>query len=187
MIYYNKTTIIFLGVISAGIISIVWYKGTEEGQYLIDSMKVNMPLIGNLSKTFYLVRFADNLSVMLRSGVPIATALETVAEVVDNSLFKEEIEEIGRKVRQGVNLSAAVSASELFGKDVGQIIKVGEESGELSKMLESLSKFYQNQLSEVISTLIDLIQPLVIIFLGLAVGLLIGSVILPIYSLSTAI
>ena len=183
----KDNTVVILGVISALVISLIWYRGTEEGRYLFDSWKVNAPVFGNLSKTFYLVRFADNLSVMLRSGVPISRSLDTMADVVDNLVFKEEIEDISRKVRQGVNLSSAVSSSTLFGKDVGHIIRVGEESGELSKMLESLSKFYQNQLQEVISTIIDLIQPTVIVFLGLAVGLLIGSVILPIYSLSTAI
>ena len=182
----NNIYIILVGV--AGIIAgMVLYGRTEEGKRTYDSFVITIPFIGRLLKEFYLVRFAENLSVMLASSAPIVSALETISAVIGNEVYKENMKGVATKVRQGANLSSAIGSTNLFDKSVEQIVLVGEETGQLANMLKALGNFYQQKLEDTIATFIDLIQPTVIVILGVVVGLIISSVILPIYSLSTAI
>ena len=180
-------TVIILGIGLAAV-SAVFYASTKDGKQTFDRLVIDMPLIGPLLKEFYLVRFADNLSVMLASGVPIVTALQVLSRIMVNSVYRNLVQDIARRVQQGATLSVAISRQdEYIGRNVVSIIKIGEEAGELKKMVGVISNFYRQKLQDTIDVLIDLIQPAVIVLLGLGVGTLIGSVIIPIYSLSSAL
>ena len=104
-----------------------------------------------------------------------------------NRVYTRIVEEIEERVRRGVTLSAALESQELISKNVVQIIKIGEETGKTANMLKVIGDFYEKQMSDLIDTLLDLIQPIVIVLLGITVGGLIGSVIVPIYSISGGI
>ncbi len=185
--FVNANALLIILVIVAGIILSMWYYRTTPGRKMFHTVSVEIPLIGKLVREFYLVRFADNLSVMLASGVPIIVALDTVTKVINNVVYKEALENISQLVRQGAPLSTAIRTERLLSEDLTHIIRVGEESGELSKILSVVANFYDQQLQTTIATVIELVQPTVIVFLGLAVGVLIGAVILPIYNLSGAL
>ncbi len=182
----SNVLIIFIGLISV-IIGLVFYYRTSEGRKSFHRFFVTMPILGRLFREFYLVRFADNMSVMLSSGVPIVKAVDSIKEVIGNVVYEEILDDIGKSIRQGSSLSNAVASHKMLGENISQIIKVGEETGELSKMLKTVADFYQQQLTVTIETIIDLIQPTIIVFLGVGVGVLLGSVILPIYSLAGSI
>lgn len=174
---------IFIGAIA----TFSWYVRTEGGKKSFDYFVVTVPLFGKLFRQFYLVRFSGNLGVMLSSGVPVVKSLDIIERVMSNTAYKELVQEVGKNVQQGSTLSASLENQPLIGKNVSQIIRIGEEAGELTKMLEVITDFYDKQLKDTISTVLDLIQPTVIVLLGLGVGVLIGSVILPIYSISSSI
>ena len=184
--FRDNLTLVLVGISGAVVATVIWSR-TEAGRTFFDEFFVSTPVIRNLFRNFYLVRFTNNLSVMLASNLPIVTALQVLSRVMGNKVYSEAVEEISTLVRQGKTLSAALETQSLFSKNVVRMIRVGEETGKLAKMLEVLTKFYQRQLRDTVDTLLDLIQPAVIILLGLGVGVLIGSVIIPIYSISSAI
>ena len=176
-----------LGIIFASTLLSGFYIRTEDGKKWLDETMLSAPLVGKLAREYNLIQMTSNLSVMLGSGVSLVSALETVERVIQNTHYKLVISQISKEVRGGNPLSQATRNQPLLGKNVSQIIKVGEETGELNKMFDVITEFYRKQLHKTIDVLLDLIQPIIIVALGLTVGVLIGSVILPIYSLTGSI
>ena len=181
----NIAYIVF-GVI-ASVVGLLMYARTKEGRESFDALALSLPLFGRLLREFYLVRLSGNLSVMLGSGVPIVSALEIASRVMTNYEYRKMVERLSESVRQGAPLSRAMENQTLIGRNIPQIILVGEETGELKKMLNVISDFYDQQMKDTIDTFLDLIQPTIIIVLGVSVGVLVGSVIVPIYSISSAL
>ena len=165
---------------------IFFYARTEDGKRFFDEFFITLPLLGNLFREYFLVRFSRNLSVMLASGVPIVSALQILSRGMVNTVYQEIVRQTGVRVQQGVKLSDALAQQGYVGKNVSQIVRVGEEAGELQRILETIADLYEKQMRNTIDVLLDLIQPTVIVLLGLGVGLLIGSVIIPIYSISSS-
>ena len=124
---------------------------------------------------------------MLSSGVTILKAFESIGGVVGNKVFAEALSEIASKIKAGQSLSSALNAEPLIGQDISALVRTGEEAGQLAKIMSTISKFYQQQFSNAVNTMIDLIQPAIIIVFAGSVGLLLASVLLPIYSITTAI
>ncbi|MDI9325320.1 MAG: type II secretion system F family protein [Alphaproteobacteria bacterium] len=183
--FLTENIFLVLAGLIGGTIALVFFFRTPDGKIFLGEMLSGIPIVGKLYREFYIVRFCENLSIMLQSGVSIVKALEVISSVMDNPTYRKVVEDITQKVRQGMKLSQAVGGHAQFGKEVEQIVVIGEETGEMAKMLRSVAEFYQDQLQDTITALIGLIQPVVIIFLGVAVGGLVGSVILPIYSIAT--
>ena len=170
-----------------GIAFVAWYFRTEGGRYALDNFLLTAPLMGNLFRQLYAARFTDNLSIMLSSGVTILKAFESIGGVVGNKVFAEALSEIALKIKAGQSLSSALNAEPLIGQDISALVRTGEEAGQLAKIMSTISKFYQQQFSNAVNTMIDLIQPAIIIVFAGSVGLLLASVLLPIYSITTAI
>ena len=184
--FRDNLSLISIVTVAVGVLLFLYVR-TEDGKRNFDSFVVTMPIFGKLFRQFYLVRMTSNLGVMLSSGIPIVQSLDILSRVMTNVLYRDLVEEVSQQVQQGAPLSQAIENQPLIGKNVAYIIRIGEEAGELTKMLEVITEFYDQQLKDTISTVLDLIQPTVIVFLGLGVGVLIGSIILPIYSISSAI
>ena len=182
----NNLLFVLLGLLSAVAVAVLYFR-TGEGKKSLDSFVITIPLVGRLVREFYLVRFSDNLNVMLAGGVPIVSALQILGRVMTNYEYKEMVNRVANAVQQGKTLSSALENQYLISKNVSQIIRIGEETGNLQKMLQVITDFYQKQLRQTIDIMLDLIQPLIIVVLGVVVGVLIGSVIVPIYSLSSAL
>ena len=178
---------VILIMLVGGTLGLVYYVQTEDGRKSFDNFLVEAPLLKSMFREFFLVRFTQNLSVMLGSGVPIVKSLQILSRGMVNTVYQKMVREMGTEVQQGVKLSNAISKRAYIGKNIAQIVRVGEEAGELQRMLETIANLYEKQLRNTIDTLFDLIQPTIIVFLGLGVGLLIGSVIIPIYSISSQI
>jgi type IV pilus assembly protein PilC len=160
---------------------------TPEGALFFDNLKLGVPYLGDLYKKLYLSRIADNFSTMLMSGVPIVEAVDITATVVGSETYEGILRRASDDVRGGASISDALGRfSEIPGIMIA-MIKVGEETGELGQILTTLAKFYRREVSTAVDTLVDLIEPLMIVFLGVGVGVLLASVLIPIYNLANSI
>ncbi|KND50359.1 MAG: type IV pilus assembly protein PilC [Parcubacteria bacterium C7867-007] len=160
---------------------------TESGKLFFDSLKLDLPYVGDLYSKLYLSRIADNFATMLVSGVPPVEAVETTAAVVGSATFEDLLREAAEEVKGGVPISEALGKHPEIPGIMVAMIRVGEETGELGNILNTLGKFYRREVSNAVDTLVGLIEPLMIVFLGLGVGTLLASVMIPIYNLAGAI
>lgn len=162
-----------------------WTK-TQEGGQAFDRFKLKIPYVGHLYRMLYLSRLADNMNTTLQSGIPMIKSLELTRDVIDNKVFKDALDHTIEEVRGGSSVSAAISKYPEFPNVLVQMMKVGEETGNLGKILKTLADFYEREMRQAVDTLVGLIEPVMIILLGLGVGILLASVLVPIYSISTS-
>lgn len=166
---------------------LVRFAMTEGGRAQFDRLQLAIPYVGDLYKKLYLSRVADNLATMLASGISVVQATEITATVVDNDLYADILTEVSSSVKAGGSISASMSKYPEIPGIMTAMIKVGEETGELGSILKTLAKFYQREVVNAVDTLVDLIEPFMIVVLGLGVGILLASVLIPIYNISSAI
>ena len=159
---------------------------TDVGKRTLDEFILSIPYVGDLQKKLLLTRICDNLSTMLERGVSMVQALEVTAEVVDNMVYKEIIEEALFEVKSGRSFGDAIAQYQEIPGVLTQMAKVGEETGSLAEILGTLANFYRREVNNAVDTLIGLIEPIMIVFLGLGVGVLLVSVLMPIYNLTSA-
>jgi type IV pilus assembly protein PilC len=185
MIDYGVFLLVFL--IIGGFFLFRWVK-TEGGSTAFDRLKIEMPIMKNLARKLYLARIADNIHAMLGSGIAVVRALDITASVVGNKVYEDILRHASEDVKAGTSLSAA------FGKYpdeipaiLTQMIQVGEETGEVASILERLSKFYQREVNSAVDTLVNLIEPLLIVALAVGVGFLLAAILLPIYNIANTI
>ena len=160
---------------------------TGPGKLFFDSLKLDLPYLGDLYQKLYLSRIADNFATMLVSGVPIVEAIDITASVVGSKTYEDLLRAAEDDVRGGASVSDALGKHREIPGIMVAMIKVGEETGELGTILNTLAKFYRREVSTAVDTLVDLIEPLMIVFLGLGVGTLLASVLIPIYNLAGSI
>jgi type IV pilus assembly protein PilC len=181
--YYILTipALIFLGFIFYK-----WSK-TEEGAYAIDEISTKIPVLKTLQQRIFLQRFSDNMNTMLSNGVPIVRALDITASIIENRIYKEIATKVSQKVQTGKSLSKALYEEPQVPNILVQMVHIGEETGELGYILKNLAAFYRRELETSIDTMIGLIEPAMIVSLGLGVGVLVSAVLLPMYSMSSQI
>lgn len=163
------------------------YIRTGEGRSALARFKLTVPYIGNLYRKLYLSIIADNMSTMILAGIPMVEAINTTASVVGNDIYRRVLEESAAAVRGGSSLSQSLSQydEEIPGMLV-QMVRVGEESGELGSILGTMGRFYQREVINAVDTLVSLIEPVMIVLLGLGVGVLLASVLIPIYDIANS-
>ncbi len=186
-LFVDYSVFMFVGL--AALAVFLWrYLLTDAGKNALDTIKLQVPYLGTLFRKLYLSRISDNLSTMLGSGIPMVRALEITSEVVGNRLYEQALADIMTGVKNGVSVSDAFAGhtDQMPGLLV-QMIKVGEETGELGNILNMLAKFYRREVNNAVDTLIGLIEPAMIVGLGLGVGLLLVSVLVPIYQISSSV
>lgn len=185
LIHYGIFIIIALVIVGF----LLWrYIQTAEGSAAIARSKLSVPYVGSLYRKLYLARIADNMNTMLSSGIPMVRALEISASVVGNRIYEDLLTKAVELVRGGSPVADALAGT---GSEIPnvmtQMIRIGEETGELGSILKTLAHFYQREVTNAVDTLVDLIEPAMIVLLGLGVGTLLASVLIPIYNISSAI
>jgi len=135
----------------------------------------------------YLSRIADNLDTMLSSGIPIVRALEITGAVVENKIYEEVIKDATESVKGGLLLSEALAKHKEMPQLVVAMTRIGEETGELGYILKNLARFYKREVDNAVDTMVGLIEPVMIVGLGIGVGLLLTSVLVPIYNIAGSI
>jgi len=164
------------------------YLPTAAGNLALSRFKISIPYMGRLYKKLYLARIADNLNTMITSGISMVKAVEVTAEVVDNEIYKELLLKSAQAIKTGESVSSALTKySNEIPSIMVQMIKVGEESGRLGFVLDTLARFYRREVNNEVDTLVGLIEPILIVALALMVGVLLASVLVPIYNVASGI
>lgn len=184
-VHYGFFVLIFLVLLGIW----VWrLSSTPKGKVYLDTLRLSTPAVGNLYKKLYLSRITDNLNTMLSSGVPIVRSIDITAEVVGSLVYKKVLGEVADSVKSGVALSAALEKhGEQMPGILVQMVMVGEETGSLGTILKTLTDFYKREVDDAVDTLVGLIEPVMIVVLGLGVGVLLVSVLMPIYNMAGSI
>lgn len=177
--YWWAILIIIFGVI----VGMIYYIKTETGKKEWDRIQLDLPVAGKLLKYLYITRFANNLVVLLEGGVPMVQSLETVSRVVRNSVYQGVILRCGDEVKKGGAISTVLADSDYIPGIVSKMVKVGEETGKTTEALDNIGKFYEQEMDEIIKNLSTLIEPILIVILGIGVGIMAFSIILPIYGI----
>jgi type II secretory pathway component PulF len=178
---------VFIALVIGGYF-IYRYSKTPQGSLGLSHLKLSIPYVGNLYRKLYLARFCDNMNVMLSSGITAVRALEITSTVIENDLYSQILLEALEGVKAGNTMSSMLARypSEMP-VIVIQMLQIGEETGEMSSILQRLAKFYNREVNTAVDTLVSLIEPALIILLALGVGFLLASVLLPIYNSTTSI
>jgi type IV pilus assembly protein PilC len=159
------------------------YVKTPKGKLRKDRLLLKIPVIGDLIRKVVIARFASTLELLIKSGVNIINALPVIEEVVDNEVFADILLETRLRVREGSTLSEPIKQSGEFPPMVVQMLKVGEESGNIEDMLNKISAYYDLEVENAIEGSISLIEPVMIIILAVIVGGIVASIILPLFSI----
>ncbi len=160
------------------------YLKTKEGKFSVDQISLKLPFFGGLIKKSEMSRFGRTLSTLLGNGVPMLVSLDTVIPVISNSIIRRDLEDIAIKVRQGSSLSEAISKSPHFPALVPNMIAVGEEGGVLERALLKVALAYEREVDRVIKIITSLIEPAMILVIGLIVGFIVISMLLPIFQMN---
>jgi type IV pilus assembly protein PilC len=165
------------------VIAVKMFGRTKFGRRALDRFKLKAPVFGKLMHKVALARFSRTLSTLLSSGVPILSAMETVAGVVSNEIISDAILDARARVREGDVISEPLRKSKMFPPMVVQMIAIGQESGSLDAMLSKIADFYDQEVDAAITSLTAAIEPILIVFLGVTVGFIVISMFLPLVEL----
>ncbi|MBU3968642.1 type II secretion system F family protein [Patescibacteria group bacterium] len=163
------------------------YAKTEAGKLYLSRLKISIPFIGGLYRKLYLSRISDNMHTMLASGISMVRSIEVTGTVVGNKVYENIIKEAAESIKAGKSVSESFSKHEEIPSIMVQMMKVGEETGELGSILKTLSNFYRREVINAVDTLVSLIEPVMIVILAVGVGLLLASVLIPIYNISAGV
>ncbi len=179
---------IFLVALAIVVIFFLWrYTRTPAGGALVSKLKMELPYVGTLYKRFYLSRIADNMDTLISSGVSMVRSVEITADVVGSDTYKEILTESVDSIKSGSSLSDSLAKYSAVPGIMVQMMRIGEETGNLGYVLGTLAKFYRREVDNAVDTIVSLIEPAMIIALGIAVGILLVSVLGPIYNITAGI
>ncbi|MCX8038636.1 MAG: type II secretion system F family protein, partial [Candidatus Sumerlaeia bacterium] len=174
--------LLFIGV--AVLIIVFWqFKRTYHGRRVVDRARLKLPVFGPLLLKVGVARFARTLSVLTRAGVSILSALEIVANTSGNSLIEDAVLQTKQSIQGGETLAKPLVDSGIFPPMVTRMIDVGERTGALENMLSKIADFYEDQVDATVGMLMSLIEPMLIVFLGLVVGFIVISMFLPLFKM----
>lgn len=173
---------VFLGIM------VLDYFRTKEGRALKDDLKIRTPILWRVYIPITLTRFGNASQMLIRGGVPLAQAMEIVAETIDNVVYQDALHEVANDLRSGVLLSEALARhSDYFPPIVTQMVAVGEVTGQLDQIFTRITGFYQREADAVVGNLVELIQPLLLVIMGILISFLFASILLPMYQLTATI
>ncbi len=160
---------------------------TDDGRHAWDGFKLKMPVFGKLVKKVALSRFARTMAVLSRTGVPVLQALDIVSETAGNALISDAVRDVRDAVKRGESLASPLSRHDVFPPMVVQMMTVGEETGALDTMLSKVSEFYDQEVDDAVSALVSLIEPLLIMVMGVVVGGILICLYLPMFNIGSLI
>lgn len=160
---------------------------TKKGRLWFDGKKLSLPVFGPLLLKVAVSKFARTLSTLVRSGVPILNSLDIVGRTSGNVVIERMIQEVRSSIKEGENIAGPLGKKKLFPPMVVRMVSVGEETGELEKMLSKIADFYDTQVDAAVDGLTSIIEPLIIAFLAIVIGAIVIAMFLPILTLTSAI
>lgn len=176
---------LLLTVLIVAVIVLRRWIATPEGRFKFDSFFLKVPLIGKIIKGANLTNFTRTFGLLATAGVPILDSLKIIKDVISNSVYKKAIEQTFQGIERGLTLSAQLQAVGVFPKIVPQMFRVGEETGKIDEVSFKMSEYFESETDHLVKNLTVAIEPLILIILGVGVGFLVLSIILPIYNLTS--
>jgi type IV pilus assembly protein PilC len=181
--FRSYVLLVLLALAGIAIAAYFWSR-SEAGGVALDRIKLKVPVIGDTWIKFQLAQFTRTLSTLQIGGTPLVAALDTAADAISSKLVRRSIREAAQKVREGQSLHAAFSSSGLIPELALEMIEVGEASGALSQMLNSVAEFYEQEVNLKLSMLVAVVEPAILLFMGVVVAFILISLYLPIFSVS---
>ncbi len=178
---------IYLIVCAGLVFFLVQWLNSETGRRSFNAFLLRIPVFGVLIQNLEMTRFTGIFALMVQSGVPIIHAIESVARVLDNEIYREALMQVARNVERGSPIAQSLSKHDVFPPTITQMVAVGEESGKLEQVLERLSDYFEAQTDQSIKNISALTEPVVFVIVGLGVAFLVFSIIVPIYNLANVI
>ncbi len=185
-ILHNYSWLIFSSLIVALLLTRRW-ANKEQGRLAIDRWRLKLPLIGRLNLLIATSRFSRTMATLLGAGQPLLRALEITGKLLDNLILQQAIERAGNQVREGASLAAPLQKEQIFPVMLIQMIAVGEKSGELEQMLKRVADTSDQQIEMSINRLLALLEPVMILFMGVSVGFIVLAILLPIFQASQSL
>ena len=173
--------------IAIGVFALKRYMRTRQGRENFDKMLLSMPVLGPLFRKVAVAKFTRTLATLIKSGVPILVSLEIVGKTAGNTVIEKAVESVRTGIKEGENIADPLAKSKAFPPMVVRMIKVGEQTGELEKMLTKIADFYEDQVDAAVSGLTSLIEPLIIGFMGIVIGGIVIAMFLPVFKLTEII
>ncbi|TPW16955.1 MAG: type IV pilus assembly protein PilC [bacterium] len=174
---------LLFGAVAGVIVMFKRFYATDKGEKIIDQIKLRMPILGDLLKKAAIARFTRTLGTLISSGVPILTGLEITARTAGNRVIQEAVLATRASIREGQTIAAPLKESEVFPPMVVQMIAVGEETGALDEMLNKIATFYDDEVNTAVDTLTSIIEPVMIVVMGLLVGGMVVAMYMPMFKL----
>jgi type IV pilus assembly protein PilC len=165
------------------VISILQARKIKKIKYLIDYLLLRVPIIGGLILKSSIANFARTLSSTISSGVNILDAIQISGETANNEVIRRAVQEIRRRVEKGTSLSTAMSSYPIFPPLVVNMVAIGEQTGNLDEMLSKVADFYEEEVDRTVDSLTSLIEPILVVFIGLVIGTIIMAMYLPIFKI----
>ena len=185
--FFAKNFIAIFIALIGGIFFLLRFIKTPQGKIIKDRIEIKIPIIGKILRQIYISRLTENLGTLIKGGIPIVQALDTVASVIGNSLYEEVLKKARDNVRRGETIANAFKGAEVISPTLTQMISSGEKSGKLAKVLTELTEFYNNEVTRSVDNLMTLIEPILIAIMGVMVAFMAAAVLLPIYNLAGTI
>lgn len=174
-------------LVIAGVVAFRLAMRTEQGKDAFDAFKLRVPVFGIIFQKIYITRFSRSLSTLIVSGIPLTRSLEIVADVIGNRVYKKLVLETIQEVEAGNSVATVFERTKVVPPMLSQMLIVGEQTGKLDSILDKLANFFGKELENLVMNLVALIEPFVIVLLGVAVAGMVMGILLPMYNLSSAI
>jgi len=158
---------------------------TPAGKKILDNAILRVPVFGKLFQRIYLVRFTRSLQTLIMGGVTISKALGITAEVVTNEVYRDLIRDTRKEVEDGNSISSIFMNSPMVPSMVSQMLKIGEKTGRLDMVLERITVFYSREVNNIIANLMTLMEPIIMVVMGIGVGVMVAAIIMPMYQMAT--
>lgn len=183
----SKKSVLIVIFLVAFWIALSMYRKTKAGAYNWDLMILKLPVFGVLARKAAVAKFARTLGTLIKSGVPIMDALETVAKTSGNLVLERAVLNARDSVREGKTLTQPLKESKVFPPMVTQMINVGEETGALDAMLSKIADFYEDEVDAAVEGLTSIIEPILIVFLGVTIGFIVVAMFMPMFSIGNVV
>lgn len=173
-----------VGGMVGGYVGLKHFISKPSGKLIFDNILLKLPIFGHLFKLIYMVRFTRSMNTLIVGGVSISRGLDITAEVVSNEVYKTLIQETKQAVEDGNSISSVFQESKEVPTMVSQMMAIGEKTGRLDKILSKITDFYTREINNIIANLMTLMEPIIIIIIGVGVGLMVAAIILPMYQMA---
>jgi type II secretory pathway component PulF len=185
-IFVNQWWLIILGLLVL-ISGFKFMLRTERGLFFWDAFKIRIPVMGSFMKKAYMARFTQSFASLAQAGVPVLEVFRTLRGVIGNSVYEREIDKIANDVENGIKVSVAIRKSKHFPAMVGQLVSVGEQSGDLAGIFHVLGEFFGKEVDTMAKNLSTMLEPLIMVAMGVGIGFVLISVLQPIFNLTNAV